>query len=55
MSNPVPPPESEKQGNTEWVQCPKCATDFPVTPALFHSGSYDFHCPVCHHEFRSSG
>jgi hypothetical protein len=45
-------PVTEKLGNTVWVACPKCATAFPVSPALAGHATAQMHCPACHNDFN---
>lgn len=44
-------PHWEKQGNTVWVSCPKCAGWFPVGPELLEMETVNLICPGCHEQF----
>lgn len=44
-------PPTEKRGNAVWVECERCRTGFPVSPAMLRPEAPAACCPVCHHEF----
>lgn len=43
------------EGNTYWARCPKCGTDFPVSPEFLRDDSPECVCPACHEEFLAVG
>ena len=48
-------PAWEKQGNAEWVSCPRCEKWFPVDPQLIAERRVELLCPACAHAFLPKG
>jgi uncharacterized protein YbaR (Trm112 family) len=42
----------EKQGNAQWVACPRCAQWFPADPQLVAQRRIELVCPRCAHAFH---